>query len=108
VLATIARERGDHQAARAYYEERLTIARAIGNTWGVAESLYYLGLLARGRGEGVRARAFWTEGLSLFQRLGDKPRVAECLEGLASLAAPLEEEAGQNPVSTGIQQTPPV
>jgi hypothetical protein len=87
MLGSLAREGGDHDAALAFHEEHLTIAREVGSASGIGESLYDLGLVARDRGEPSRARTLWSESLAIYQKLENKQRIADCLEGFASLAA---------------------
>jgi predicted ATPase/class 3 adenylate cyclase len=69
----------DLPAARAYYEEGLTLFGELADKSGIAMTLLMLGWVAApNQEEGVSAR-YYEEGLALFRELGDKWGMAEAL-----------------------------
>ncbi|MFI7679953.1 AfsR/SARP family transcriptional regulator [Actinophytocola sp. NPDC049390] len=57
--------------------------RALGERWGMAQSLDWLGEVAGWRGEWDRARALWAEALALYERFG---ALEECVDVLCRRA----------------------
>src|SRR5205823_2678594 len=85
-LGFIARVQGDLEAARALFEESLTIRREQGTKDGIAWSLSGLGWTAGDQGDYGTARALFEESLATFREIGDKPGTVGVLEGLAAVA----------------------
>ena len=84
--ARLAWRQGDHVQARTFYEESMTIQRALGNQLGVAYALNNLGLVARERGEYATARALTEESLEVRRKVGDGLGVAHALNNLGLIA----------------------
>ncbi len=63
--------------------EVLATFRGLGERWGIAQALDWLGEVAGWRGEWDRARALWAESLSLYEQLGS---LEECVEVLCRRA----------------------
>ena len=61
----------------------LTRFRELGERWGTAQALDWLGEAAGWRGEWDRAHALWAESLSLYERLG---ALEECVDVLCRRA----------------------
>jgi predicted ATPase/class 3 adenylate cyclase len=57
--------------ARLRAEEALALHRQLGNAWGVAASLYFLGAAEADDQEFERARELWEESARLFHEAGD-------------------------------------
>jgi tetratricopeptide (TPR) repeat protein len=76
----------DHGAARALYEERLAICRALGDKSGIASSLRGLAWVVRAPGEHGAARSLFQESLAISRELGDKLGIAKSLEQLGTSA----------------------
>ena len=85
-LGMVAQEQGDLIAARAYFDECLTIRRELGDPRAIPFALNNLALVARQQREYAAARAAYLESLSRSQQLNDTRGVLEALEGLAALA----------------------
>jgi ATP/maltotriose-dependent transcriptional regulator MalT len=84
----------DHAArAHSLLEESLTISRAFGNNWGVAQVLSLLGQLALGQGELPQAEALLKDSARLASEVGDRHNVAQSHLLLAGLAALRGEDA---------------
>jgi predicted ATPase len=82
----LASMQGASAAARAFYEQGLTLRRALGDARGVAASLNNLGLLAHEQGDNARARALHEESLALRRALQDRAGLASSLNNLGILA----------------------
>ena len=78
---------GDHQAADAYGEQCLTLAKQHHARLSKSSALWALGWGCWLRGERQHAAAFLIEGLRIMREAGDAWGIAECLEVLAWLAA---------------------
>jgi hypothetical protein len=78
---------GDTAAARQMLEESIATRRALGDKWGIANSLSSLTnlLIHLGQYQGVWAMV--QESLLINIELGDKIAIAYCLEDFAGLAA---------------------
>jgi tetratricopeptide (TPR) repeat protein len=59
--------------------EVLTLFRDVGERWGTAQALDWLGQVASWRGEWRRAHELWTEGLALLAQLGALEECADML-----------------------------
>ena len=84
--AALLKEQGEHERARALYEESLALKRELGDRLEIALSTNNLGKLARLQGDYGRAAALHTESLALRRELGDRWGTAICLNDLALLA----------------------
>ncbi|MCY7304218.1 MAG: adenylate/guanylate cyclase domain-containing protein [Thermoleophilia bacterium] len=62
---------GDAARARLRAEQGLALHRQLGNTWGVAASLFLLGSCEADDQEFERARQLWEESAHLFHQAGD-------------------------------------
>ena len=78
---------GDYEEAGAAHREALALRRAVGDTAGIAESLYHLGITAYRRSDNGAARALLEESLSIARELGDRAGVARALLNLGNIAA---------------------
>ncbi len=83
---SMAWSQGDYVAARALYEESLTIYRELGNRTGIANALIGLGSVARAQGDLAAACALYEESLTIFRDLGDRPGIARSLFNLGHTA----------------------
>ncbi len=77
----------DYDAARALWEESLSIRNEIGDRAGNATTLQTLGALALDQGDLATARSRFTEAFHLSQELGMQLPTASSLEGLAPVSA---------------------
>ena len=68
-------------------ERNLAIAEEIGDIWGRAIALGFLGDVSWELGEHDASRVLVEASLALWQDLGDERGIAQCLESLALLAA---------------------
>jgi non-specific serine/threonine protein kinase len=84
---------GDDVTARNYLGQALSRQRALGFTWGLADTICALGDLARNRGEYPEALAHYREAVALGRVHGDRRLLTEALTGLAILAALCGEAA---------------
>jgi predicted ATPase/DNA-binding XRE family transcriptional regulator len=93
MLGEAAHARGDHPAARAYFQESRALCHELGNTWDEAGSLLGEGHVALTEGNYSAASACYIEALKRFASLpnwDDRRRrtgTAACLEGLAGAVA---------------------
>jgi predicted ATPase/DNA-binding SARP family transcriptional activator/DNA-binding CsgD family transcriptional regulator len=78
---------GDYERARASYEKGLDLHRGAGNERGIADALYFLGMVLSRQGNHERAATLLDESLVMFRRLGDDQFVASVLDALGSLAS---------------------
>ncbi|MCA9979226.1 MAG: tetratricopeptide repeat protein [Anaerolineales bacterium] len=85
-LGQIATMHGDYEAARAYYQESLTIARQIGHRPHEGIVLKDLGIIEWRHGAYDRARDYLQAGLSNVQATGNRPTEAEILKNLGIVA----------------------
>ncbi len=86
-MGLIAYKDGNYAAARASYEECLTIYRRLGHQIGISEALAHLGHALIQQREYAGARRLFEESLSLERRLENLPLLSRGLEGLAAVAA---------------------
>ena len=68
---TLANAQGDVEAARRHWEERLRLARELGDENAVAKALRLLGILAARRQAFAEARALYEESRVLSRKIGD-------------------------------------
>jgi predicted ATPase len=76
----------DFKRAKICYEERLNLARQIGDRPHIAIALIDLGLLLLEQGDYPRARASFTESLALARELGEKLMTVSSLRDLGLVA----------------------
>ena len=79
-------KQGEYAAARALYEQCLTIRRALGDRRGIGAVLNNQGLLAYEQGDYAEARRLHAESLAIDRELGDRWGIAVSLVHLGSLA----------------------
>jgi predicted ATPase len=82
----LADTQGDYDAARAYYEESLTIYRELGDRRGAARPLNGLGLVSFGQGDFVTAQSFLEESLAIKRELADPSSISIALNNLGLVA----------------------
>jgi predicted ATPase/DNA-binding SARP family transcriptional activator/Tfp pilus assembly protein PilF len=85
-LGSIAFMQGDHDRARALYEEALALALELGDMYTIAGALGWLGLIARREGEEALARSRLEESLSIARAAGEEGMVVVFLWALGTLA----------------------
>ena len=73
----LARNQGDYAAARALYEESLTLFRQLGDQRGIAESLEGMAGVASGLNQMERAAQLWGAAASLRETIGCLRSTAE-------------------------------
>ena len=78
-------KQGDYPAARALYEQCLTIRRELGDRRGIGAVLNNQGLLAYEQGDYASARLLHEESLAIDRELGDRWGVAVSLLHVGSL-----------------------
>jgi predicted ATPase/class 3 adenylate cyclase len=78
----LADNQGDFGAARALYEESLSISRELGDTGRAAMTLNNLATVASHQGRQTESLVLYEEGLRLFREVGDQKRVAWLLVNL--------------------------
>jgi tetratricopeptide (TPR) repeat protein len=78
-------QEGDHDSARARFEESLALAREAGDRRGASMSLNNLAELSRKRRDFTAARPLYEEALAEARSGGDQGNVALCLQNLALL-----------------------
>jgi predicted ATPase/class 3 adenylate cyclase len=76
-------EYGDIAAARRFDEEALNLFRALGDAWGVANSVFLLGSTASLDHDWDTARQLFEESLEAFRELGDDHYVLLVTDALA-------------------------
>jgi len=81
--ARVAFGQGDYARAEVLGEKSLALCRKLGDTGGIAYTLYVLGYIATYRGSLATARPLLEESLALYRKMGDKENVAYDLYELA-------------------------
>ncbi len=81
--ARVAFGQGDYARAEVLSEKSLALCRKLGDTGGIAYTLYVLGYIATYRGSLATARPLLEESLALYRKMGDKENVAYDLYELA-------------------------
>jgi predicted ATPase/DNA-binding CsgD family transcriptional regulator len=79
----LAYEQSDHARVEVLARESLVLYRELGNTRGIAYSLWLLGAVASRKGDFGAARALYEESLLLYQQVGDQEGMALLLLSLA-------------------------
>lgn len=85
-LAGIARQQGDYQSARKFYEEGLIAARASGDKRQIAQANRGLGTILYIMNDYEAARIYLEKGLALSREMNDQIVVAISLNALGELA----------------------
>ena len=83
--AAMAARQGRLREAQRTYQAALDILRD-NNLWGVAHTLYGMGVLAHARGDLDAAAAHFTGALPTFREMNARPDEARCLAGLGRIA----------------------
>ena len=81
--ARLALAQGDYHDGEGLAQESLALCRELGDTAGIAFSLYLLGIVAWRKGNAPVARERSEESLALFRAAGDRERIAYALFQLA-------------------------
>jgi predicted ATPase len=89
----LALRQGDYAAARAYFEECLSIRRELGHAQGISYALNNLGMLACDEGDYKAAHTYYAESLSIKRELGDQKAVAGTLNNMGMVAQSLGDFA---------------
>ena len=84
---------GDYQRGEALCQQSLAFCQKIGDTAGIALSLYLLGIVTWRLGRPTVAQQQTEQALALYRQLGDKDRVAYSLFQLAYLVSSQGEYA---------------
>jgi non-specific serine/threonine protein kinase len=90
-LAAVARYEGNFDRAWALCEESTTLFRELRTKGQIAYVVRLAGHVARGRADLPRAVDLYKESLRLYHEVGNKWVASECLEGLAMVAALLQD-----------------
>jgi tetratricopeptide (TPR) repeat protein len=77
---------GDPEKLRRRFEQSLTLYKALGDQWGVADAFFGLGDLANKSGAYGHAKQQFEESLALYQALGNQWHVAHALNKLGWVA----------------------
>ena len=83
VAGSLRREASDYARAATLHEEQLALARAVGDSRGIALSLQRLGANARVQGDYGRAHELRGEAVDRFREIGGLPDLAVALSELA-------------------------
>jgi tetratricopeptide (TPR) repeat protein len=86
MLGTIYHRRGDHNAAKNFYEVAIEIARRQNISQGLAATLHHLAMVAQDQGEPTKAERLYHESLEIKKALGDQGGIAATLHQLGGLA----------------------
>ena len=86
VIGQLALHQSDYAAARALFEESLSLRRRLGDPAGLLSALSNLGAVAMQLGEIGTAERYFEDTLAIQTKLGDKVGMAESLNNLANLA----------------------
>ncbi len=90
-LGVMALRQGDYARARQLLSERLSIAREFRSRQLISYATANLGRICIRTGEQERARQFLNEGLQVAVAMGSQGQITELIDGLAELAAALEQ-----------------
>jgi predicted ATPase len=82
----LASNQGDYEAARAFFEESLSLWQLSDDKNGMAFSLVNLGILAYSQGDHEAARVLYEQCLALYREAGNKSGIADSLGNLGILA----------------------
>jgi predicted ATPase/transcriptional regulator with XRE-family HTH domain len=81
----LAGAQGDFDQAEGWCQKSLTLYHELGDTRGIALSLYRLGWVAMMRGDNARARLLLEEGLARFRELDDTVGICDALRALGNV-----------------------
>jgi predicted ATPase len=81
--AAMAVQTGDSATAALRSGEALALHRETGDAWGIAYSVFTLGLAATEEADWARARPYFEESLTRFRELGDKHYALVAADGIA-------------------------
>lgn len=84
-------EQGEFGRSAAFAGEGLTLSRRLGDTAGVAASLYNMGIAAEFQEEHEKAKALFEEAVGLQRERGDRAGLARALQGLGMAVMGLGE-----------------
>jgi DNA-binding NarL/FixJ family response regulator len=85
---------GQFAQALTLHEESLALNRSLGDQWGIARELVYLGLIHWTRGDYAIARPLAEEGLTRCRATGDPQRIAQALQALGWIRFAQDDLAG--------------
>jgi ATP/maltotriose-dependent transcriptional regulator MalT len=85
-LAMVAAYKGDLTAARSRYEESIVLSREVGNTSGIAGSLFWSAFMLFSQGDLAQAQAVAEESLMLYRDIGIKSGEAYVVPVLGEIA----------------------
>lgn len=85
-LAMALRATREYAAIRALGDEALSLARANGDEWEIADALQGYGHIVYSFGESRVVQAVYTESLARFRKLGDTQNIASVLLNLGAVA----------------------
>jgi tetratricopeptide (TPR) repeat protein len=96
-LGLLARNLGQPEAARSYYEQALAMLREVGDRAGEGAILNNLGALARSLGQKEAARDYYEQALAITREVGDRAGEGTTLNNLGALADDLgQHEAARD------------
>ncbi len=96
-LGETQRKQSRFGAARARYEEALSIYREIGDRLGEANCIWALGDVLRGQAEYEMARAYYEEALGIYREIGNRLGEANSIKALGDIHRKRAEyQAAQN------------
>jgi DNA-binding CsgD family transcriptional regulator/tetratricopeptide (TPR) repeat protein len=78
-LANVLVNQSHLTAGLAIHEEALGIFERLGDRWGIADSLDYMGMTQYLSGDIPEARERFSRALTIFEECGDRERIASCL-----------------------------
>ena len=81
--AAMAAGTGDSATAKLRSGEALALHRETGDAWGIAYSVFTLGLAATEEADWARARPYFEESLTRFRELGDEHYALVAADGIA-------------------------
>ena len=90
----LAETQGDYASGRRCFEEHLQINRAMGDTWGIANTLNNLGILALRQSDHAAASGLFEESFALWRELDNRPAMALSLSNLGNVAHAQGDHAG--------------
>jgi predicted ATPase/DNA-binding CsgD family transcriptional regulator len=91
VRAAIIARQGRLDEAQRAFTGALAVLRD-NNGWGVAQTLYGMGVLARARGDHDAALGHFRSALALYREIDARPEIARCLAGIGWVALSRGEE----------------
>jgi predicted ATPase/DNA-binding winged helix-turn-helix (wHTH) protein len=93
-LGRVRHAQGQHEVARTMLLESLDLHRAVKDSHGVSQTLYYLGMVSHDLGDTAVAMTQVREALSIGYAIGDRFRIASTLEVVAGLSVVLGNPKG--------------